>query len=104
MRSIAPTTGRSAPPPSGRGRADVAFDAFRAQSEPPPRAGRKRLWYVVSIAFHGALIGAGIVYSFWHIEELSPPLLKVTFMSAAPPPPPAAPPPAGGGAQVKKKA
>ena len=27
-------------------------------------------------AFHGALIAAGVVYSFWHIEELSPPLLK----------------------------
>ena len=75
----------------------MAFEAFRAQAEAPARAGRKRLWYAVSIAFHGALIAAGVVYSFWHIEELSPPLLKVTFLSAAPPPPPAAPPPAGGG-------
>jgi protein TonB len=81
----------------------MAFEAFRAQSEAPPRSGRKRLWYAISIGFHGALIAAGIVYSFWHVEELSPPLLKVTFMSAAPPPPPAAPPPAGGGAAPKKK-
>ncbi len=81
----------------------MAFEAFRAQSEAPARAGRKRLWYAVSIALHGALLAAGVAYSFWHIEELSPPLLKVTFLSAAPPPPPAAPPPAGGGAAPKKK-
>jgi outer membrane biosynthesis protein TonB len=81
----------------------MAFEAFRAQSEPEARRGRKRLWYALSIAFHGALIGVGIAYSFWHIEELSPPLLKVTFMSAAPPPPPAPPPPAGGGAGAAKK-
>ena len=80
----------------------MAFEAFRAQAE-APRSGRKRLWYAISIGFHGALIAVGIVYSFWHVEELSPPLLKVTFMSAAPPPPPAAPPPAGGGAAPKKK-
>jgi protein TonB len=49
-----------------------------------------------------ALILAGVAYSFWHVEELSPPRLKLTFMSAAPPPPPP-PPPAGGGGAVKKK-
>ena len=80
----------------------MAFEAFKAQSEAPARAGRKRLWYALSIGVHGALIAVGIAYSFWHIEELSPPLLKVTFLSAAPPPPPAAPPPAGGGATPKK--
>ena len=81
----------------------MAFEAFRAQSEAPAGSARKSLWYFASIAFHGALIVVGIAYSFWHIEELSPPLLKVTFMSAAPPPPPAPPPPAGGGSAVKKK-
>ena len=81
----------------------MAFEAFRAQQQAPARAGRKRLWYAVSIGFHGALIAVGVAYSFWHIEELSPPLLKVTFMSAAPPPAAAAPPPAGGGAAAKKK-
>lgn len=80
----------------------MAFEAFRAQSESPARAGRKRLWYALSIGFHGALIVVGIAYSFWHIEELSPPLLKVTFLSAAPPPPPPPPPPAGGGAKPPK--
>ena len=68
----------------------MAFEAFRAQSEAPARAGRRRLWYALSIGVHGALIAVGIAYSFWHIDELSPPLLKVTFLSAAPPPPPAA--------------
>jgi protein TonB len=82
----------------------MAFEAFRAQSEAPAHAGRKRLWYALSIGVHGALIAVGIAYSFWHIDELSPPLLKVTFLSAAPPPPPAPPPPAGGGAAAKKKA
>jgi protein TonB len=51
---------------------------------------------------HGALIAVGIAYSFWHIEELSPPLLKVTFLSATPPPPPAAPPPPAGGGSAQK--
>jgi len=81
----------------------MAFEAFRAQSDAPARSGRKSIWYGVSIAFHGALLAVGIGYSFWHVEELSPPLLKVTFMSAAPPPPPAAAPPAGGGSTAPKK-
>src|SRR5262245_11660796 len=81
----------------------MAFEAFRAQSETPAESARKSLWYLGSLAFHGALIVVGIAYSFWHVEELSPPLLKVTFLSsAAPPPPPAPPPPAGGGAARKK--
>jgi protein TonB len=80
----------------------MAFEAFRAQSEAPARAGRRRFWYAASIALHAAVITAGIVYSFWHIEELSPPLLKLTFLSAAPPPPPP-PPPAGGGATQRKR-
>ena len=86
---------------AGREELTMAFEAFRAQAA-PARAGRKRLWYAISIGFHGALIAAGVVYSFWHIEELSPPLLKVTFLSAAPPPPPAAPPPAGGGTTPRR--
>ncbi|HEY7372240.1 MAG TPA: energy transducer TonB [Polyangia bacterium] len=81
----------------------MAFDAFRAQAAAPRARGRKSLWYALSIGFHGALIAAGVAYSFWHIEELSPPVLRVTFMSAAPPPAPAAPPPAGGGAAANVK-
>jgi outer membrane biosynthesis protein TonB len=80
----------------------VAFDAFRAQAAAPRGRGRRSLWYALSIGLHGALIAAGIAYSFWHIEELSPPVLRVTFMSAAPPPPPAAAA-AGGGATANVK-
>jgi len=81
----------------------VAFDAFRAQAAAAPARGRRSLWYALSIGFHGALIAAGVAYSFWHIDELSPPVLRVTFMSAAPPPPPAAAAPAGGGATAGVK-
>src|SRR5262245_28939391 len=79
----------------------MAFEAFRAQNTARPRKGR-RLTYALSIAVHAALIAVGVVYSFWHVEELSPPGVHVTFMSAAPPPPPPPPPPAGGGAAKKK--
>jgi hypothetical protein len=78
----------------------VAFEAFRAESQ--PRSARGRLTVALSIAFHGALLAAGIAYSFWHVDELTPPSVKVTFLSAAPPPPPP-PPPAGGGGAARKK-
>jgi protein TonB len=76
----------------------VAFDAFRGQSQTQPRAGR-RLTTALSIAFHGALLAAGVAYSFWHIDELTPPSVKVTFLTGAPPPPPPPPPAGGGGAR-----
>jgi periplasmic protein TonB len=82
----------------------MAFDAYRSQSQNRPRR-RRRITYTLSLVFHGALVAVGIAYSFWHVEELSPPTLRVTFMSAitpeAPPAPPP-PPPAGGGAPKKK--
>ena len=59
--------------------------------------------YAGSVAVHVALILVGVAYSFWHVEELSPPRLKLTFMSAAPPPPPPPPPPGGGSNAPKKK-
>ena len=79
----------------------MAFEAFRAESQPRPRRGRVTV--VLSIAFHGALLAVGVAYSFWHVDELTPPSVKVTFLSAAPPPPPP-PPPAGGGGAARKKA
>ncbi|HEX3902174.1 MAG TPA: energy transducer TonB [Polyangia bacterium] len=78
----------------------MAFEAFRAESQPRPRRGR--LTAALSIGFHGALLAAGVAYSFWHVDELTPPSVKVTFLSAAPPPPPP-PPPAGGGGAARKK-
>jgi protein TonB len=80
----------------------MAFDAYRAQSRPHPRSGRRRLIYAASIALHAALIAGGVAYSFWHIDELTPPVVRVTFMASAPPPPPP-PPPAGGGGAARKK-
>jgi hypothetical protein len=49
----------------------VAFEGFRAQSGKRPR--RNRLTLALSIVFHGALLAAGVAYSFWHVDELTPP-------------------------------
>jgi protein TonB len=81
----------------------VAFESFRAQDRGAPTRQRRVAFLLVAV-FHGVLIAAGIVYSYWHVEELTPPTLRVTFMSAAPPPPPPPPPPAGGGSRAKKVA
>jgi protein TonB len=81
----------------------VAFESFRAQDGDRSRR-QRRVAFVLVAVFHGVLIAAGIVYSYWHVEELTPPTLRVTFMSAPPPPPPPPPPPAGGGARAKKAA
>jgi protein TonB len=81
----------------------MAFDAFRTQAQTARVSPRRRLIYAASVLFHAALITVGVAYSFWHIEELTPPLLKVTFLSAAPPPPPPPPPAGGGGAARKPK-
>jgi outer membrane biosynthesis protein TonB len=80
----------------------VAFESFRAQESARPRRQRQIAFALVAL-FHVVLIAAGVVYSFWHVEELTPPTLRVTFMSAAPPPPPPPPPPAGGGGARAKK-
>ena len=79
----------------------MAFEAYLTQDQAKP-TGRRRLTYTLSLAVHGALVLAGVVYSFWHVEELSPPTVHVTFLSAMPPPPPP-PPPAGGNGGAKKK-
>jgi periplasmic protein TonB len=70
----------------------MAFDAFLGQDKAKPRAWR-RLTYTLSLGLHGALLVAGAVYSFWNVDELSPPSVAVTFLTATPPPPPPPPPP-----------
>jgi protein TonB len=76
----------------------VAFEAFRTQDRRPSKL--RTAVIAVAAVFHGALIAAGVVYSYWHVDELTPPTLRVTFIAAAPPPPPPPPPPpAGGGAK-----
>jgi periplasmic protein TonB len=79
----------------------VAFESFRGQDRARPRRLRRIAFALVAL-FHGVLIAAGIVYSYWHVDELTPPTLRVTFMSAAAPPPPPPPPPAGGSGKPKK--
>lgn len=78
----------------------MAFEAFLTQHQAQPKT-RRRITYVVSLVVHGILLVIGVVYSFWHVEELSPPTVRVTFMAAAPPPPPPPPPAAAGGAPKK---
>jgi protein TonB len=81
----------------------MAFEAFLQRDEVRPRR-RRRLTFTVSLIVHAALLAGGIAYSFWRVEEISPPTVRVTFLSSAPPPPaPPPPPPAGGSAAPKKK-
>lgn len=71
-------------------------DAFRQQR-------RRRLTVVFSVLAHVAAGIVAVAYSFWHVEEISPPTVTVTFVSAAAaPPPPPPPPPLGGGAAPKR--
>lgn len=61
------------------------------------RNGRRRLTFTVSLALHGAGLAAAAGYSFWHVEELAPPAVAVTFVNALAPAAPPPPPPAHGG-------
>jgi protein TonB len=69
----------------------MSFESFIDQGKAVPR-GKRRITYAASLAFHVALLTVGIVRSFWHVDELTPPTVKVSFMTATAPPPP--PPPA----------
>ena len=79
----------------GEPRAVIAmpFEAVLAREGPRPRW-RKQASLTVSVLVHGALVIAGISYSLWHVEELSPPPTMVTLHLGALPPPPPPPPPA----------
>jgi len=81
----------------------MAFEAFLQRDDVRPRR-RRRLTFTVSLIVHAALLAGGIAYSFWRVEEISPPTVRVTFLSSAPPPPaPPPPPPAGGDTAPRKK-
>ncbi|HEX2659816.1 MAG TPA: energy transducer TonB [Polyangia bacterium] len=75
----------------------------------PSRERSERTWrratVVLSIGAHVAAALGAIAYSFWHVEELQPPRVTVTFVSAAslPPPPPPPPPPLAGGGGAPKR-
>jgi len=81
----------------------MAFEAFLQRDDVRPRR-RRRLTFTVSLIVHAALLAGGVAYSFWRVEEISPPTVRVTFLSSAPPPPaPPPPPPAGGNSAPRKK-
>ncbi len=65
----------------------MAFEAYLTQDKAKPSA-KRRLIVGVSLAVHGLLLAGGVVYSFWHVDEVSPPTVTVTFLANAPPPPP----------------
>jgi protein TonB len=56
-------------------------------------AKRKAITGTVAIVVHAMAIVFAIVWSFIHVEELTPPQVTVTFLAAAAPPPPPPPPP-----------
>ncbi len=80
----------------------MAFESFLTQDKAKPKKWR-RVTYTLSLALHGALLLAGTIWSFWHVEEISPPSVTVTFLAAAPPPPPPPPPPKKKKTEVKPK-
>jgi periplasmic protein TonB len=69
----------------------MSFESFLHQGKSVPR-GWRRITYALSVAFHALLLTAGVFRSFWHVDELTPPVVKVTFLSAAALPPPPPPP------------
>jgi protein TonB len=71
----------------------MAFENFINQDKKTPATTWRRVTYMFSLGLHAALLIVGAVYSFWHVEELSPPSVSVTFLAGAPPPPPPPPPP-----------
>lgn len=68
------------------------FDNFVAARKP---SWKRRALMIVSLGLHGAAALGLLVWSVFHVEELAPPAVSLTFFSAAPPPPPPPPPPAG---------
>lgn len=65
----------------------MAFEAFLTQGKTGPRKAR---WLTgsASLTLHGLMVAAMLVYSFWQVDELSPPTVTVTFLAPSPPPPP----------------
>jgi periplasmic protein TonB len=73
------------------------FDRYVQGTKP---SWKRRAILTVSLAAHGIAAVALFVYSFVHVEEITPPALSLTFFNAPPPPPPP-PPPAKKKTEVK---
>jgi periplasmic protein TonB len=72
----------------------MAFDAFMSQDRIKSQARKLlRVALIVALVFHSGVLSAFGVQSLWHVDELSPPNVAVTFLSGTPPPPPPPPPP-----------
>jgi periplasmic protein TonB len=73
------------------------FDRYVQGTKP---SWKRRAVLTVSLALHAIAAIVLVVYSFVHVEEITPPALSLTFFSAPPPPPPP-PPPAKKHTEVK---
>ncbi len=73
------------------------FDRYVQGTKP---SWKRRALLTGSLAAHGIALVVLVVYSFIHVEEITPPVLSLTFFSAPPPPPPP-PPPAKKHTEVK---
>jgi protein TonB len=62
------------------------FDRYVQGTKP---SWKRRAVLTVSLALHAIAAIVLVVYSFIHVEEITPPALSLTFFSAPPPPPPA---------------
>jgi protein TonB len=72
----------------------MAFDAFMTQDKVRSQARKLlRIGLIVSAVFQTGILSAFGVQSMYHVDELSPPNVAVTFLSGTPPPPPPPPPP-----------
>src|ERR1700746_3438471 len=65
------------------------FDRYVQGTKP---SWKRRAVLTASLGLHRAALIPPVVYSFVHVEEITPPALSLTFFSAPPPPPPPPPP------------
>ena len=65
------------------------FDRYAAATAP---SWGRRAVIIVSLVLHGVAAIALFIYSIFHVEEIAPPAVSLTFFSAPPPPPPPPPP------------
>jgi protein TonB len=65
------------------------FDRYVAQTQPN---WKRRAIIIASVGLHGIAAIVLIIWSFFHVEEIAPPAVSLTFFSAPPPPPPPPPP------------
>jgi len=75
------------------------FDRYVAQTQPN---WKRRAVIIASLALHGIAAIVLVVWSFFHVDEIAPPAVSLTFFSAPPPPPPPPPPAKKKSSEVKK--